>query len=183
MELLTLDTNALRDWAWSENRTSEKRYGNDPEKKSALRKSFEKLRNLRSNGRCEIGITTQIYTDYEKSVGELPDYIEEMIGPYANVSLSSPSISTFPMTLPFVLADEDEIQEIFVDVFPNSKPHHEKYKKNRKDALQLYAHRVASRDYFITTDATILRAKDILVTKWSTKVETPESYISLVSKN
>jgi len=182
MDLLTLDTNALRDWAWSENRTSEKRYGNNPEKKIALRETFNKLRNLKSIGKCEIGITTQIYTDYEKSVGELPDYIEEMIGSFADVSFSSPSISTFPMTLPFVLVDKDEIQGIFRDVFPNSKPHHKKYKKNRKDALQLYAHKIAGRDYFITTDSTILRAKDILKSKWLIKVETPESYISLVSK-
>ena len=182
MDLLTLDTNALRDWAWSENRTNEKRYEDNPNKKIALRETFHKLRNLKSNGKCELGITNQIYTDYEKSVGELPDYIEEMIGSHEEVSLSSPHVSTFPMGFPFVLADEEEIQEIFVDVFPNSKPHHEKYKKNRKDALQLYAHRVASRDYFITTDATILRAKDILASKWSIKVETPESYISLVSK-
>lgn len=180
MDKLTLDTNALRDWAWSENRTSERRYGNNEDIKRSLRSTFDNLRNMSNDGRCEIGITTQIYTDYEKTVGELPDYVEDMIGPHAEVSISSPSISTLPWTFPVVFADENEIDEIFADVFPNSEPHHRKFEKNRKDALQLYAHRVASRDYFITTDATILRAKDILSSKWAVLVETPGNYVALV---
>jgi len=181
MDLITLDTNALRDWAWSEDRSDENRYSGEPEKKVSLKEVFNKLRKLSKNGRCEIGVTTQIYTDYEKSVGELPDYIEDMIGPYADISISSPSISTFPMKFPFVFIDEDEIQEIFDAVFPNSKPEHRMFKKNRKDAFQLYAHRVAGRDFFITTDATINRAKETLASQWSIKIETPESYVSLFS--
>ena len=182
MDLLTLDTNALRDWAWCEDKTSEKRFENNLVKKKSLRRIFDKLRAMKKDGKCELGITTQIYTDYGKSPGELPGYIEEMIGKYADISLSSPSISTFPWAFPFVFANKDEIFKLFIDVFPNSKPNHKKYYKNYKDALQLYAHKIAGRDYFITTDATILRAKDILGSKWSIKIKTPESYISLLSK-
>ena len=178
MDLLTLDTNVLRDWAWSENKANEERYGDDPKRKRVLRETFSVFRGLSDSGKCKFGVTTQIYTDYEKSVGELLSDIKDRIGAFEEVSLVSTSVSTFPIGFNLVFANLDEVQEILKDVFPNSKPYHKKYKKCYKDALQLYAHKAANRDCFITTDAAILRAGTVLISKWAVKVEKPENYIN-----
>ncbi len=175
MDTLTLDTNVLNDWAWAEGRSSDKRYSNDPAKRDALANMFSRLKHLRDKGNCELGLTNQIFTDYEKDAGELPSFIEEMIGPY--VSYALPSISTFPMIFPFVFAKENDIQSILTDVFPHSKPEHKKYKHNKKDALQLYAHQVAKRDIFLTSDRSIVAARKILLSKWQIHVMTLEEYI------
>ena len=176
METLTLDTNVLNDWAWAEGRSAESRYGNDPAMRTKLIELFKQLKELRDDGVCELGITSQIFTDYEKDVGELPNFIEEMIGPY--VSYALPSISTFPMIFPFVFADEDEINAIMADVFPHSKPEHKKHKSNKKDAFQLYAHRVTKRDIFLTSDKRILSARQVLFSKWNIQVMTLDEYIA-----
>jgi hypothetical protein len=175
MDKLTLDTNILRDWAWAEERSNEKRYEKDLSKKPKLVSLFSDLRMLRNNGICELGITNQIFSDFEKSVGELPTFIEEMIGSY--VTYSTPSISTFPMFFPFVFANIGEIESILVDVFPNTSPDHRKYKSNKKDALQLYAHKIAKRDIFLTSDKKILEAHGLLCKKWGIEVSTLEYYV------
>jgi hypothetical protein len=175
MDALTLDTNVLNDWAWAEGKSSERRYNNDSSKRATFATMFTKLKILRDNGKCELGITNQIYTDYEKDVGGLPAFIEDMVGPY--VSYALPSISTLPMMFPFVFADKDEIESIMADVFPHTKPEHKKYQRNKKDAMQLYAHRVAGRDIFLTSDKDILAARQILFSKWQISVMTLEEYL------
>ena len=175
MDKLTLDTNILRDWAWAEKRTTEIRYINDPTKRETLIKQFIELSKLRNQGICELGISTQIFTDYEKSIKELPQYIEDMIGPY--VTFATPSISKFPMIIPFVLINKAKIDEILLDVFPNAKPDDRKYESKKKDAYQLYAHLVAKIDIFLTSDKRILEANKILSIKWMIQVKTLEEYL------
>jgi hypothetical protein len=116
MDLLTLDTNVLRDWAWSENKTDEIRYGNDPKRKKILRETFNILLGLREKGKCRFGVTTQIYTDYEKSVGELLSDIEDVIGAFEEVSLVSTSVSTFPIGFNLVFANLDLNVRLNLDI-------------------------------------------------------------------
>lgn len=177
MDRLTLDTNVIRDWAWCDGRSKETRYGNDQTILREIKKRFEALKSLRDQGRCELGITNQVFTDYEKDSDELPKHIDEMIGPHVGFAL--PSISTFPLIFPTVFVDENEINAIFQCVFPNSLPHHKRYRKNQKDALQLYAHRVAQRDYFITSDEQILAARDMLSNAWDIRAMTLAEYLSM----
>ena len=176
MEGLTLDSNVIRDWAWCEERSFETRYesGNQG-MKDHLVSLFNLLREARDAGKVEIGITTQVYTDFEVSIGGLPVHIEEMIGPY--VQLSGPSISTFPMMFPFVFADADEIDEVLKCVFPGALPTGKKHKNRRKDALQLYAHKIADRDFFITSDKAILSANERLRDTFSIVAVTLEEYL------
>ncbi|MEN6394526.1 MAG: hypothetical protein ABFD53_12025 [Anaerolineaceae bacterium] len=176
MDTLTLDTNVLIDWCWVEGRVLEKRYNNDPNKREILKILFSKLTKLRDDGNCEIGITNQIFTDFEKDWNELPTFINEMIG--SHISYALPSISTFPMKFPFVFLDEDEIFSILNDVFPSAKPEHKKYPSYKKDALQLYAHKVASRDVFLTSDKKILLSREVLSSKWMIKVMTLDEYVN-----
>ncbi|MDP1714376.1 MAG: hypothetical protein Q8L41_06470 [Anaerolineales bacterium] len=176
MDKLTLDTNVLRDWSWVEGKILEKRYNDDPSKRESLKILFSKLTKLRDEGICEIGITNQICTDFEKDWNELPTFINEMIG--SHVSYVLPSISTLPMMLPFVLLDEDEVFSILNDVFPGAKPEHKKFPSYKKDALQLYAHKVANRDVFLTSDEKIILSREILFSKWKIKVMTLEEYIN-----
>jgi len=157
MDLLTLDTNILRDWAWCESRSSENRYGNDDGKKKFLSIAFDKLRLARDQGKCEIGVTTQIFTDFHKTYGVPPESISEMIG--SHIQLTGPSLSTFPIMFPIVFADKDRIEHILECVFPGADPRSKKHPERRKDALQLYAHRIADRDYFITSDKALLSAR------------------------
>lgn len=171
-----MDTNVLRDWAWIEGKVLEKRYNNNPNKRENLKILFSKLTKLRDDGICEIGITNQIFTDFEKDLGELPEFIDEMIG--SHVSYATPSISTLPMMIPFVLLDEDEISSILNDVFPGAKPEHKKFPSYEKDALQLYAHKVANRDVFLTSDEKILLSREALLSKWKIKVMTLDEYIN-----
>jgi hypothetical protein len=126
---------------------------------------------------CELGITNQIYKDYEKDAGQLPDFIEKIIIKFTPISI--PSISTLPMALPSVVADSNMINEILQLVFPDSKPEHRMYEKNQKDALQLYAHWIAKRDYFLTSDKSIKLAKKIILKKWGIDVKKLEEYILL----
>ena len=177
MDKLTLDTNMLRDLAWSHNKSEEKRYDGDEVKRGELKELFDELRALRDKGVCELGITTQLYTDYGDIPGNLPDYINEMIGTYVNIA--SPNITTFPVGFPIAFPENGEIEQLFADVFPDSRPGDKNYKKNQKDVLQLYAHRVANRDIFITSDLNILRKRLILAGNWEIQVMTREDYIKL----
>jgi hypothetical protein len=177
MDKLTLDTNVIRDWAWCDGRSKETRYKNDAARLRELKRQFDALKSLRDQGKCELGVTNQLLTDFESESGELPKHIEEMIGPY--ISIASPRISTFPLMFPVTFVDKKEIDAILQCVFPDSRPHHKKYSKNRKDALQLYAHRVASRDYFMTSDEQILAAHDILSAKWNVETTTLAQYLSM----
>jgi hypothetical protein len=76
MDRLTLDTNILRDWAWCEGKSTEKRYGNNEPKKEEIKVRITELKKLRDDRVCELGITTQLYTDFSESRGKLP---KEMI--------------------------------------------------------------------------------------------------------
>jgi len=67
MDKLTLDTNVVRDWAWCDGKSEEIRYGNDPTVLRRLKNQFETLKSLRGQGKCELGITNQLFTDYESS--------------------------------------------------------------------------------------------------------------------
>jgi len=177
MDELTLDTNVIRDWAWCDGRSKEMRYGNDPTMLRKIKIQFEALKSLRDQGKCELGITNQVFTDYESDSGELPKHIKEMIGPY--VSIASPRISTFPLMFPLAFVDEKEINAIIQCVFPDSLPHHRRYRKNWKDALQLHAHRVAHRDYFVTSDAQILAAHGMLSDTWNIRAISLVEYLSM----
>lgn len=177
MDKLTLDTNILRNWAWCEGRSLESRYNNDETVRNKLKALFNTLIGFRNNGLVEFGITTQLYTDYETD-GKLPKHIEDMIGPY--VILATPSIFTFPVVFPIVFVEEGDIEQLLNDVFPDSKPHHKKYPRNQKDALQLYAHMIARRDFFITTDRGIVNSQSasILLKKWNIQVKSLDTYVS-----
>lgn len=176
MDELTLDTNLLRDWAWCEGRGNEKRYSGDQPKKAQLRVCFAELRRLRDQGRCELGITTQLFTDYDgKTLSELPPHIRDMVGPYVNIA--PPSIFMCPLAFPTVFASASTTEELLRDVFPNTKPEHRKYLDNRKDALQLHAHLLAKRDVFLTNDNSILRSQDLLKRKWEILTMDPCSYV------
>ena len=174
-----MDTNVIRDWAWCKKWSNEERYQNDEVIRNYLKVLFNKLLAFRESGICELGITNQIYTDYEKDTGQLPNFIEKIIIKFTPISI--PTISTLPMILPTVLADSNMINEILQTVFPNSKLEHRMYGKNQKDALQLYAHWAAKRDFFITSDKSIETAKKTLLKNWGIDVKKLEEYI--LSKN
>jgi hypothetical protein len=175
VDKLTLDTNVIRDWAWATRKSTEIRYGGSVQQRTEVLGVMTRLIEARDAGLCEFGVTAQVYTDFERDVGGLPDYIEDLLGNYA--PLASPSISVFPMTLPFVFADTDEIQAISNSVFPSSAPTDDTYAAQRKDALQLYAHKIAARDVFITNDKAILRAHGSLAMKYGITVKSPSEYL------
>lgn len=176
MDKLTLDTNILRDWAWCDGKDPTIRHGNDEATRLRLARLFEDLKALRDSGECQLGITTQVFTDHPQTRGKLPQHIGEMIGPH--VILAGPSIFTLPFIGPYVLAEVDVIEGIFRAVFPQSKEDDKKYQKNRQDALQLYAHRVAGRDCFVTADTTILAKRSVLAEDWGIQVRSLDEYIS-----
>ena len=176
MDLLTLDTNIIRDWAWSEGATTETRYANDPDKRLSLSVQFNRLKTLRDAGRCKLAVTNQVFTDYESGGGALPRDINDIID--SRLPYALPSISTFPMIFPAVFVDEAEIDAIFATVFPHSTPEHKRYASNRKDALQVYAHKVANRDFFVTSDKHILRARAALQRSWGIRVITLDEYLA-----
>ncbi len=175
MDRVTLDTNVLRDLAWCEGDSSQVRYGNDKARRAQLKQQFATLLALRDQGRCELGITTQVYTDYGRDT--LPPPIQALIGPY--VRISTPGISTIPLAIPFVIANTEDLERIQRLVFPTTQPCSSSYQRARKDALQLYAHKVAGRDFFITSDTAILRAGALLRARWGIQVLTLEQYISM----
>ncbi len=175
MDKLTLDTNILRDWIWCGGLSDENRYPNQPRMKEYLLPLFLELKRLTKIQRCEIGITTQIYTDCGDTAEITKQKIEELIG--VHIEYGTPSISTFPMKFPFIFADMEIIDQIFSVVFPNSKPEDKKYSKNQKDTYQLYAHMVANRDIFLTSDKAILRACQHLKKKFGIIVNDLEPYI------
>jgi hypothetical protein len=76
-----------------------------------------------------------------------------------------------------VFSDE-EVERIFKDVFPDSEPYHKEYNSNQKDALQLYAHKIADRDLFVTTDKTILNKRFVLAKNWGIQVQSLDEYVS-----
>jgi len=177
MDKITLDTNVLRDWAWSEGGSLENRYGNLNAKKEEIQQLVYRLKSLRDRGACELGVTTQLYTDYDhKKPDNLPGYIREMIGPYVNVA--KPAIFAFPLEFPVKFVDKEKVKEIFEVIFPNAEPGDKNYDMNHKDALLLYAHMMAERDIFITSDTAILRQRDLLEQKWGIKVKTLIEYVT-----
>jgi hypothetical protein len=179
VDKLTLDTNILRDWAWASGKSHEVRYGGSAGKREEVFDAVSLLISVRDAGLCEFGVTTQVYTDFESDAGDLPEHIEDLLGSY--VPLTSPSISVFPMTLPFVLADTDEIRAISDTVFPSPHPTEDKSAKRRKDALQLYAHKIAMRDVFLTNDKAILRAQNPLAKQHGIAVMSPSEYLKSLS--
>lgn len=168
MYKLTLDTNILKDWLWCKGLYPGNRYSGQPEKKEILKPLFLKLKELSDNQVCELGITTQVYTDCGDSAEITKELLESIIGKH--IECGSPDILNFPLVFPVIFPDKKEIQRIFSTVFPDSKPVDKKYMKNCKDALQLYAHMVAARDYFITSDEAILRASEKLEADYEIKV-------------
>lgn len=173
MERLTLDTSILRDWAWCENLSLEKRYPSEPQKRDELSDKFTLLTQLTQQGKCELGVSNQIYTDYGEDI--LPEHISKLIKMYIT---DFSSISTFPMTFPFTFIEDSQIDEAFSLVFPQSKPGDKQYEGNRKDAMQLLAHKTAGRDFFITADNEILRARSKLEEKFGIRVLTLSEYLS-----
>src|SRR5258708_17467490 len=130
MDKLTLDTSALRDWLWCEGKSPEKRYDNDATIRETIKTEFSALVEIRDNGICELAVTTQLYTDYDKDPinkdpNRLPKGIEELIG--VHVELALPSISAIPFVLPMVLIEESWIEEILNILFPVTIPDHRKY--------------------------------------------------------
>jgi hypothetical protein len=176
MDKLTLDTNTLRDWAWSEGIGNEYRYGGSEIMRAQVSRLFAQLKALRDNGMCEIGVTTQLYTDYDGTSGRLPEHIQQMLGTY--VKIATPALFMFPLVLPFAGAGENSPEEIFRVVFPLSRRGQRKYESNHKDALQLCAHKVAGRDFFITTDRAILRKKAALAQQFGIEVRSVDEYVA-----
>ncbi len=165
---LTLDTNVLRDWAWAERRSHEVRHGGDESKRNQLLKIFTALREWRDMGRCDFAVTTQLYTDYGGSADQVPSFIRDMIGDF--LELAVPSLFMFPLVFPAAFADVADLQRILDVVFPGSGPFEElkgdsRKGGKRKDVLQLYAHKTAGRDRFLTSDKAILRARGALAAK------------------
>jgi hypothetical protein len=145
--------------------------------KLELQRQFQSLRLHRDSGECELGVTNIVFVDFmADGKDELPEYIVEMIGPHVKIATPSPTV--FPWVFPAIIADPKEIEAIFTTAFPGSKPEHKMYPKNRKDALQLYAHKVAGRDYFITSDKGILRKNTALSRKSGIKALTLGKYLS-----
>ena len=175
MDKLTLDTNVLIDWGWCEGRLEVKRYDNDEAKREELRHLFTALKAFRDEGICEFGVTTVLYADYSETSGNVSPPIQDMIGSYVDLAL--PSIFGFPLVFPTVFADEQEAVSIFREVFPHSKPGHKRYNKNWKDAGQLYAHKVAGRDFFITADKAIISKRLQLAQNWGIEVRTLNEYV------
>lgn len=173
MDKLTLDTSVVRDWAWCLGYTTDKRYNNDPNVKATLQSSFNQLEALRNCGDCEIAITTQIYTDFDGK--SLPVPIQAVLSKY--VELATPSLSTNPFVFPRVFAPEQEIRKLFGDIFPGVK--WDDSPKGRKDALQLYAHLTAKRDYFITHDKDFHRQQAILLSRWGVQVLYLQDYLQI----
>lgn len=178
METLTLDTNILRDWAWCLGKSPESRYRQNPdEKRRELQPLFEDLQVLRDREICEIGVTTQLYTDYDgKSLDDIPQYIKELIGPYVSIMVP---IDFFDFALSFSVTfhDQKEFDKLFHDVFPDSKRTHKKYLRNQRDTWQLYAHRMANRDVFLTEDKGILIRSNVLVAHFNIQVKSLSEYI------
>ncbi|SRR5258708_32435462 len=179
MDKLTLDTNVLRDWAWVEGISPDKRYDNDKTKHEQLRRHFAALKALRDTGKCEFGITTQFYTDYDETKGDIPAYIQNMIGQYVDIAV--PAIFGFPVVFPMVFPNLSELEAIFTTLFPDSQPDHNKYDNNRKDALQLYAHKIAERTFFLTSDKAIIRKQLELAQLWKIEIRTVEAYLKQIS--
>lgn len=178
MDTLTLDTNVLRDWAWCLGKSPESRYGKNPDKKRReLQTLFTGLQVLRDMGICEVGITTQLYTDYDgKTLDDIPRCIKDLIGPYVSVLVPIDFFS-FPLSFPVVFHDQREFDKLFSDVFPDSEPKHRKYLKNQRDIWQLYAHRMANRDVFVTEDKGILSRDNVLMAHWNIQVKSLSGYI------
>lgn len=176
MDKLTLDTNVLRDWLWCEGKLDEDRHKNDPSRRKELGRLFQVLRALCNAGMCDLGITTQTYTDQSRTPGRLPEYLEGMIG--RDIKWSGPSISTFPIMFPVVFVGQGEIEDLFRDVFPQSHPSHKNYANNMADAYQLYAHKIAKRDIFITQDRRIVRREAVLWEKWEIRVMSLQEYLA-----
>jgi hypothetical protein len=172
MEKLTLDTNVLRDWAWVDGIGETKRYDDSGSKKAELKKLFCILRDQAEKGRCELGVTSQIYTDLDQGV---PDHLAEMIGKH--VVIATPGLSTFPIVFPPIFLDEAVLEDILATAFPQTKPAHTKYAKNRKDALQLYAHLTAGRHTFLTSDRTLLASCDLVERRHGIRIRTLSGYL------
>ena len=154
MDKLTLDTNALRDWAWAEGRTAEQRH--QGAQRDELRAAYAQLTKLRDAGRCELAVPPQISSDFAQSNGNPPAQLAALIGTV--VELMTPSLTTYPIHLPAVCFDDNEFHGIFRIVYPSAKIDDARYESHRRDALLLYAHWVARRDIFITSDKAILNA-------------------------
>lgn len=174
MDKLTLDTNVLMDWGWCAGLTSQPRYNNDPEKRAKCRTLFKKLEVLRDEGVAELGVTTQLYTDLG---GELPGWIKSLLVVF-DIPMASPSIFGIPLGIPFVVGDGDDMDRLLDDVFPGSEQGEKRFIGKRRDILQLYAHRVAGRDFFITEDKGILGKRGILERRWRVRVMSLSEYIS-----
>ena len=176
MDTLTLDTNIIRDWIWCNDLSNESRYQDQPNKKEELLALFRNLKKLSEQQKCDLGVSTQIFTDAGDTAQKLLEKMESELE--TKIELESPSITTFPIKYPIVMPNKSEITKIFETVFPGSRPDDKKYLSNRKDALQLYAHKVTKRDYFLTSDKRILFAKEELNRNYGIKVLDLESYIA-----
>jgi hypothetical protein len=99
-----------------------------------------------------------------------------MVGEY--ITIGTPGIFGFPLIFPLVFVNKSEVEQLFNDAFPDSKQGDKNYIHNQKDVLQLYAHKVAQRDVFITNDKAILEKKDILAKNWGIIVKSLEDYLS-----
>ena len=127
---------------------------------------------MSDSGACELAVTSQIYTDLDKG---LPEHLAAMLGTY--VVISTPGLSTFPVVFPAVFLDDSVRDDILRTAFPETVPEHRKYAKNIKDALQLYAHRVAGRDIFLTNDRGLLKAQVALRSRHDIVVESLSDYL------
>lgn len=179
MDLLTLDTNIVRDIEWVIGKVKNERYRDWPDKGERVRRSINKLLKLKDEGRCHLGVTNQIYKDVEDDdpknmplgvVGEAIEKHVEVIG-----GLFEFDGLVWPINFP----DNKIIEEIRNEVFPGRNDATTKgYRRSEKDARQLYTHLAMKRDYFITDDGKINDAKRKLLNEWGIKVKTLSEYIA-----
>ena len=175
MDRLTLDSNALRDWAWAEDLTGEDRHRGSSEREP-IRNAYRSLTGLRDAGVCELAVPPQIYSDFWQSNGAAPAGLAALIG--SVVELTTPSLTTYPIHFPAVFFNEEALETIFRVVYPSSKTTDARYDSHRRDALLLYAHCKASRDFFVTSDGAILNAAARLEKEWSITVSGIRDYVA-----
>jgi hypothetical protein len=174
MDKLTLDTNALRDWAWANGLTAEKRHQRSADRDFYLC-AYSDLTRLRDAGICELAVPPQFSADFWRTDGVPPEDLARLIGP--TIALVTPGLSTYPIHYAAEYFDEKTSEDLFRAIYPQTLPCHKKYRSNQRDAILIYAHFVAQRDYFITSDGAIIDAAVQLKRRWSLNVVRIGDYV------
>ncbi len=167
MKTLTLDTNVIRDTL------------------DARRPGFlvgRQLVELHQANRCEIRITTRL--DVDVPPGPLRQTIESL------KFLEQPRLgSVFALDYSRLepgdmLADKtmaSEHDNLMNLIFPGSNPNSPRHKNRIADIGHLIAHKLGSRDIFVTSDGAILNQRKVLAAVHKIIVMPPEEAVNVVS--